>query len=112
MGKSHLEETFEVNWEYRYPDIDLEAEYRFHSVRKFRFDFAHPGVKVAIECQGGIWTKSGHSSGNGLKSDYEKFCLAAACGWLVFPMYEDMLKDDYWLALVAEAIRDRARVQN
>ena len=34
---------------------DWEPEYRFHPVRRWRFDFANPEYKVAIEFEGGIW---------------------------------------------------------
>jgi hypothetical protein len=62
---SYLEQQFGDLWKYYYPHLDLEAEYQFLEGRKFRFDFAHPESKTAIEINGGRWFKSGHSSGNG-----------------------------------------------
>lgn len=34
--------------------IDIIPEYRFHPTRKWRFDFAIPHIKVAIEIEGGL----------------------------------------------------------
>jgi hypothetical protein len=92
---SYLENQFWRDFSYYYPGIPLEREYRFSSDprlkatgRKFRFDFAHPIARVAIEIQGGIYSgkPSGHTSVKGIERDCEKFCLAAANGWLVFPI--------------------------
>jgi very-short-patch-repair endonuclease len=58
-----------------------EREYRFCPTRKFRFDFAWPRQKIAVEVQGAIWRKGAHSSGVGLQRDYEKYNLAQLLGW-------------------------------
>lgn len=53
--------------------------------RKFRWDFADPVNKVAIEFQGAIWVaNSGHSGGRGIQRDHEKLNLAQFHGWTVF----------------------------
>jgi hypothetical protein len=59
-------------------------EHRFAPPRRWRFDFAHPGRKLAIEVQGGIWTRGRHSRGgqNQLK-EMEKLNAAALDGWLI-----------------------------
>lgn len=48
--------------------------------RDFRFDYAWPLVKVAVEQQG----FRDHSTRKGLQRDYEKLNLAQAAGWKVF----------------------------
>lgn len=57
-------------------------EYRFAPDRKWQFDFAHPGLKLAIEIDGG----AGHQ-GHGViwrrERDYEKRDEAVARGWRV-----------------------------
>ena len=65
--------------------LRVEAEYRFHPVRRFRFDFAIPDLKIAIEIEGGIFAKArlGHSSGLGIKKDMEKYNIAALMGWKI-----------------------------
>ncbi len=100
---SYLERQFNDLWNCYYPDIDLEAEYRFLKKRKFRFDFAHPESKTAIEINGGRWFKSGHSSGKGLFRDYEKINLAIVEGWVVFQLCDEMITVD-WLETIANYI--------
>lgn len=65
--------------------IELQREYRFHQVRKFRFDFAIPEHRIAIEMDGGVWMKGGgrHNRPAGFLKDMEKFNLAATMGWRV-----------------------------
>jgi hypothetical protein len=73
------------------------AQWRFHPIRRWRFDFAlgyeplHPrmGVsktlerlKLAIEVEGGQFT-GGHKRGKAADSDTEKFNEATLRGWRV-----------------------------
>jgi hypothetical protein len=48
--------------------------------RDFRFDYAWPCLRVAVEQQG----FRDHSTRKGLQRDYEKLNLAQAAGWKVF----------------------------
>lgn len=59
------------------------AEHRFLPDRRFRFDVAFPDAKIAMECDGGVWTGGRHTRGVGATSDAEKFSLAAIAGWRV-----------------------------
>jgi very-short-patch-repair endonuclease len=63
---------------------DPEREYRFHDKRRWRFDFAYPDDKIAIEVQGGIWARGAHARGTGLERDYEKLNAAQMLGWSVY----------------------------
>lgn len=58
-------------------------EFRFHPTRKWRFDYAIPVLKIAIECDGGVWTGGRHVSPQGYLKDMEKFNAAAELGWVV-----------------------------
>ena len=59
-------------------------EYRFTPPRRFRFDFALPKQKIAIEVEGGSFMKFGrHGWGKGFQSDCEKYNLAMILGWKV-----------------------------
>lgn len=60
-----------------------ETEYKFHDERKWRFDYAYPTHKVALEVEGGIWMGGRHSRGAGMRNDMEKYNAAASSGWLV-----------------------------
>lgn len=59
------------------------AEYRFHPTREWRFDFAIPERRVAIEVEGGVWNGGRHFRPEGYLRDMEKYNEAAACGWRV-----------------------------
>jgi len=62
-------------------------EFRFHAVRRWRFDYAVPKIKLAVEYHGhaGFVGKgtSGHSTIKGLTNDCEKTNSAIAAGWRV-----------------------------
>ena len=64
-------------------NLEVWPEFYFSTERNYRFDYAIPEHKIAIEQQGGIWAKgnSGHSSGKGIKRDMEKATLANVLGW-------------------------------
>ncbi len=42
--------------------IPFEREYRFDPHRLWRFDFAMPDQKLAIECEGAVWSNGRHTS--------------------------------------------------
>lgn len=82
------------------------SEFRFHPVRKWRFDFAYPGEKLAIEYQGGVYYKGmGHQTVGGMERDCLKFSSAAALGWRVMPINAGMVRRGEALQLVIEALR-------
>jgi very-short-patch-repair endonuclease len=58
-----------------------EEEFRFDPVRRWRFDFAWPEKRVAVEIDGGQWLPNGgrHSR----DSDRAKLNRAAVMGWRV-----------------------------
>lgn len=58
-----------------------ETEYMFHPTRKWRFDFAWPEKKIAVECDGIIW-KAGGGRHN-MDSDRDKINNAVIMGWKV-----------------------------
>ena len=70
---------------------EAEQEYRFHPVRRWRFDFAWPAVKVAVECDGGQWVRNGGRHNR--DSDREKLNAAACLGWRVLRYSGKMLND-------------------
>jgi len=72
----------------------FKTEYRFAPPRRFRFDFALPKQKIAIEVEGGSFMKFGrHGWGKGFQSDCEKYNLAVILGWKVLRYVPDNLTD-------------------
>jgi len=63
--------------------IEYLTEFKFDTMRKFRFDIAIPSIKVAIEYEGIKSEKSGHTSITGYTKDCEKYNLAIMHGWRV-----------------------------
>lgn len=90
--KSELERAFETIWK-QLGGAELTSEYRFHPARKWRFDFAIPDKKIAIELEGGIWTQGKHTRPLGYTADCEKYNEATRLGWRVFRFTPIMLDD-------------------
>ena len=59
------------------------AEYKFHPVRKWRFDYAVPDLMIAVEIEGGTWIKGRHNRAEGYQKDMEKYNMAQLMGWKV-----------------------------
>jgi len=71
-----------------------ETEHRFHPKRKWRFDFAWPDRRIAVEVQGGIYmAKSGHNTAAGITRDCEKGNEAVVLGWRVLSVTADQIQD-------------------
>lgn len=68
-------------------------EHRFCEDRRWRFDFAWPAQKVALEVQGGNWINGRHTRGQGYEQDCEKFSTAAILGWRVLQVTTAMVRD-------------------
>jgi len=60
-----------------------EPEHLFASPRRWRFDYAWPALRVALEIDGAVWTQGRHTRGSGRLADMEKFNAAATLGWRV-----------------------------
>ena len=91
MGKSELEELLALQFKAR--NWKPKREYTFHPFRKWRFDFAWPQKKVAIEVEGGVWVSGRHTRGSGFVKDMEKYNEAAKLGWRVFRFHGGDIKD-------------------
>jgi very-short-patch-repair endonuclease len=72
--------------------------------RKFEFDRVWPAQRVAVEVQGGVHARMGHSTGVGIERDCEKLSLAAAHGWRCLPLTEKQIKSGLAVALIAKAL--------
>lgn len=60
-----------------------EREYRFDPVRRWKFDWAWPQYRLAVEEEGGAFTQGRHTRGAGFLKDMEKYNAAALAGWRV-----------------------------
>lgn len=99
---SQAERNFYLAWRMApLPGADLVAEHVFHPTRKWRFDFAFPSVKVAIEIDG----RGRHQTISGVRGDCEKHNEAIRMGWRVlrFPA-TDKAQAAAWVRLVKEVL--------
>jgi very-short-patch-repair endonuclease len=99
MTTSDLEHAFMTTWHLmcranHIDPVDPLPEHRFQPPRKWRFDFAWPRQRVAVELEGGVWTSGRHTRPSGYMQDIDKYNAAAAAGWLVVRFSADHLRKD------------------
>lgn len=63
--------------------IPFVREFQFAPPRRWRFDFAMPERKIAIEVDGGVYSGGRHTTGKGFEADLEKLNRATTLGWRV-----------------------------
>ncbi|WP_050489229.1 hypothetical protein [Bordetella bronchiseptica] len=81
-----------------------EREYRFAAPRHWRFDFAWPHARVAVEIEGGVWTGGRHTRGAGFVADTEKYNAAAIAGWRVLRFTEKAVRDGTAIATIEQLL--------
>lgn len=79
-------------------------EHRFHPTRRWRFDYALPEHRLAIEVEGGVWTAGRHIRAQGFLGDMEKYNTAAVLGWRLIRVTPDTLISRHTLELIRRAI--------
>lgn len=84
-----------------------EREWRFCE-RRWRFDFAWPEKKLAVECEGGVWTNGRHTRGSGFVKDLEKYNRATVLGWRVLRFASEHIQSGQAIQTIQEALNDRA----
>ena len=82
-------------------------EYRFHSKRKFRLDFAWPELKIAVEVDGGTFSNGRHVRGMGYRNDCIKINLASCSGWVVLRGDSKMVKSGELLESLEQLIKSK-----
>lgn len=89
-SKSHLEETLKIHLRAskiasRYEWINDKYDKDIFDGRKFRFDFRCNELKLAIECDGGLYMGKGcHNNGKQIERDIEKYDIAMRNGWDIY----------------------------
>lgn len=89
--------------------IDCVREYRFHPTRQWRFDYAIPDLRIAIEIDGGIWINGRHNRASGYLGDMEKFNTAATLGWVVLKFTPQEQYSQKTLELIAQTIANKVK---
>lgn len=86
---------------------DCVREYRFHPTRRWRFDYAIPEHKIAIEVEGGVFTQGRHTRPKGFLGDMEKYNTATLYGWRLFRTTPSKLVSTATMRLLHDAITRR-----
>lgn len=84
--------------------VECVKEYKFHPTRRWRFDYAIPEHKIALEVEGGVWTGGRHIRAQGFLGDMEKYNTATLMGWRVFRTTPDELYKTATINLLRNAI--------
>lgn len=82
-----------------------QREFRFHPTRRWRFDYAWPEHKVALEVEGGVWTAGRHTRAAGFLKDVEKYNEAELLGWTVLRCVPKTLCSIGTLEMLDRALR-------
>lgn len=85
--------------------LGMLREYRFCPPRMWRFDFAWPERKLAVEIEGGTWSGGRHTRGSGFAADCSKYNAATMMGWRVLRYPAERVRDGTAVAQVASMLR-------
>uniref|UniRef100_A0A6M3K241 DUF559 domain-containing protein n=1 Tax=viral metagenome TaxID=1070528 RepID=A0A6M3K241_9ZZZZ len=80
-------------------------EFRFHPVRRWRFDFAWPAHMIAVEVEGGVYSRGRHVRGVGFEKDAEKYNESARLGWRVFRFTAGMLDRNEAIPILRDILK-------
>lgn len=89
--------------------VECVKEHKFHPTRKWRFDYAIPEHKIAIEVEGGVWTGGRHISPKGFLNDMEKYNTATIMGWRVLRTIPDELCNNTTLQMVRDIMAQHSQ---
>lgn len=117
VRKSLKQESQEDSFEFQFKALKIAdakddyqlpiREYVFHPIRKWRFDFAWPEYRIAVEIEGGIWVKGRHNSPQGFLKDIEKYNMATCLGWQVYRFDSGRVQDGSAIIFFRDAFKSR-----
>ncbi|MCX4027914.1 hypothetical protein [Spartinivicinus marinus] len=81
-----------------------KTEYKFHPKRRWRFDFAWPDKKLAVEVEGGGWVNGRHNRGQGFANDMEKYHEAMDLGWNIYRCNSELIHSGRAVELIQKLL--------
>ncbi|MCK5607460.1 hypothetical protein KAR91_36590 [Candidatus Pacearchaeota archaeon] len=93
--------------EWEYPEPEEEQRYFPLSKRKWRADFMFPDYRVAIEIQGGQFTRGGHARMGESAVEFERMNAIQIGGWIVLQVAPQDVGADWFYKQVGQALRIR-----
>lgn len=85
----------------------MTREHRFHPTRAWRFDFAWPAARLALEVEGGTRSGGRHTTGTGFEADAQKYNEAALLGWTVLRVTGAQVRSGAALQWCQQALQTR-----
>ena len=81
-------------------------EWEFHHERQWRIDYAFtaPDEMVALEVEGGVYTRGRHTRGSGFMKDVEKYNALALAGYRLIRCTPSTLATQATIDLIREAL--------
>ena len=82
-----MQSQLEAEFEFHIKALKLKQpvrEHMFAKPRRWRFDFAWLDEKIAVECEGGIYSRGRHVRPSGFINDCDKYNTGTLLGWRVF----------------------------
>lgn len=76
-------------------------------LRDWRFDFAWPDIKLAIEVEGGAYVNGRHNRGEGFSADLKKYQEAMLLGWVVYRCDGHLIRTGQAISTVEELFNMR-----
>lgn len=105
---SDLEEH--LNFQMKVSKLPMpEREFRFHPKRRWRFDFAWPELKFAVEVEGGVHSGGRHTRGKGFEEDCIKYGEAMKLGWDVYRCSSGLIKSGQALDIIKFMIAEKQK---
>jgi very-short-patch-repair endonuclease len=115
LEHSYLEQQFE-RLLLRHQLPQPIREYKFHPMRKWRFDFAWPKIKLAVEIDGGTFggpkMLGNHAIGKRYQQDCIKQNAAMMDGWAVLRADREMVCTEEFGDVVKSMILKRIELWN
>lgn len=87
--------------------VEVVKEHLFHDKRKWRFDYAIPEWRIALEVEGGVHTGGRHIRPKGFLGDMEKYNAAAVLGWRVLRCVPDELLSSRTIEMIKKAYESK-----
>lgn len=79
-------------------------EHRFHPTRKWRIDFCWPEHMLAVEIEGGIYSRGRHGRGSGIAGDIEKSNALTLLGWRLLRFHGDQIRSGEAVETIRQAL--------
>lgn len=91
----------------------FKREHRFHKTRKWRVDFAHTDLMIAVEIEGGTAIGGRHVRPAGFRADCIKYSELSMAGWMLLRGDSKMVKSGQLLEMLERAIETaKLRIRN